>query len=197
MSATSVSLDPYRRSASATVPATRQNMSSGCSTGVPVASLIRYRLLITVRAFSLSWASPWGGTAGIGISYNSPQDKRVVNKKTTHLGQHALASIVSMRAGILPGFVSPRQWLVISLCDNALGIPHHEWRLRPHFSTRTSVPMSRSAHAYQAPMVSARLSCAPSPKYPKALQLDRSEGAVRLLFHQWAVDPRRMVSLET
>src|SRR6266516_3210879 len=93
MSVTSLSLDPYRRSASATVPATRQNMSSGCSTGVPVASLIRYRLLITVRALSLSWASPWGGTAGIGISYNSPQDKRLVNKRTTDSAQYAWASL--------------------------------------------------------------------------------------------------------
>src|SRR6266550_7951259 len=134
-------------------------MSSGCSTGVPVASLIRYRLLITVRALSLSWASPWGGTAGIGISYNSPQDKRVVNKRTTELrrwselfpgnelpsAQYAWASQVSTRAGILPGFVSPRQCLVIPLCSNDLGIPHHEWMLAPPFSTRGFVPIIRIA----------------------------------------------------
>src|SRR6266571_5444399 len=185
MSVTSVSLDPYRRSASATVPATRQNMSSGCSTGVPVASLIRYRLLITVRAFTLSWASPWGGTAGIGISYNSPQDKRVVNKKTTHLGQHAWASAFLMRAGILPVFVSPRQCSVISLCDNILDIPHHEWRLRPHFSTRTSVSMSGSIHAYHTPRANPGLCCARISKYPAPLQLARAEIGFLAFFKQW------------
>src|SRR5438876_6082086 len=84
----------------------------------------------------------------MGISYNTPQNKRVVNKKTKHSALHAWASVVSMRAGILPGFVSPRQCLLISLCNKDLGIPHHEWRLRPHFSTRTSVSMSGSIHAY-------------------------------------------------
>src|SRR3979411_1933919 len=92
MSVPSLSLDPYRRSASATVPATRQNMSSGCSTGLPVASLIRYRFPITVRAFSLSWASPCGGTAGVGIRYNTPQEERVVKKKTMNSELHAWAS---------------------------------------------------------------------------------------------------------
>src|SRR6267378_5801011 len=101
-------------------------MSSGCSVGVPVPSLIRYLFPITVRALSFNWASPWGGTAGIGMSYNSPQDKRVVNKKTKDSGLHDWASVISMRAGILPGFVSPRQSLVIRLCDNELRIPHHE-----------------------------------------------------------------------
>src|SRR6478735_1731392 len=92
MSVTSASLAPYRRSASATVPATRQNMSSGCSVGVPVASLIRYRLLITVRALSFNWASPLGGTAGMGISTTLRGKEREVNKRTTGSALHACAS---------------------------------------------------------------------------------------------------------
>src|SRR6266480_1025055 len=67
-------------------------MSSGCSTGVPVASLIRYRFPITVRALSLSWASPRGGTAGMGIRYNSPHEEKVVKNKTMDSELHAWAS---------------------------------------------------------------------------------------------------------
>ena len=80
-----------------------------------------------------------------------------------------------MRAGILLGFVSPRQCLLISLCDNILGIPHHEWRLRPDFSTRTSVSMSGSIHAYHAPRANPGLCCARISKYPGPLWLGRAE----------------------
>jgi hypothetical protein len=54
--------------------------------------LIRYRFPITVRALSLSWASPCGGTGGMGIRYNSPQEKRLVKNKTMDSGLHAWAS---------------------------------------------------------------------------------------------------------
>src|SRR6266513_2250056 len=50
-----------------------------------------------------------------GHRYNSPRYKRVVNKKTMDSEQHAWASRISMRAGILPGFVSPRQCRLIPL----------------------------------------------------------------------------------
>ena len=62
-------------------------------------------------------------------------------------GLHAWASVISMRAGILPVFVSPRQCKSISLRDNDLRIPHHELRLDPHFSTlRKKRQVKQGAH---------------------------------------------------
>jgi|SRR6186997_2889232 len=50
----------------------------------------------------------------------------VVNNKTMDLNDKLVASAVPMRAGILSGFVSPRQPEVMLCTDNKLHIPHHE-----------------------------------------------------------------------
>ena len=71
------SVAPYRRSASAIVRATRQNRSSGVSTGLPVSSLTRYRFSRTVMALGDSESASRGVDEFMELPACDMEEKRV------------------------------------------------------------------------------------------------------------------------